>query len=346
MGTMPILEPSSCSPGLSDPRGYGEPSRLAAQEPGRRYVLMTAAYNEEVTIEQTITSVLSQTLLPSRWVIASDGSFDKTDMIVRSYAEKYDFIRFLRITRSPGRSFNSKVLALRSAFELTSDVAFDLIGNIDADVSVNPSYFADLVAKFSMNPKLGLAAGFVFEKKGQDYRQIASNRAHSVVHAAQLLRRECYQAIGGYAVLKFGGEDWHAETSVRMMGWEVEAFPNLQIFHHRPTGEAERLLRYKFRAGRMDYSLGSDPLFEAVKCLVRVLEKPIIIGALARWAGFTWSWMCGDRRPVSRRFMAFLRKCQRERLRLLLAKRYVRVEHQEAKNQKGIQWLGRPDGSE
>jgi poly-beta-1,6-N-acetyl-D-glucosamine synthase len=326
MGTHPLHEPSGGSPGASKPRGSVEPFWRTGQEPSRRYVLMTAAYNEETTIEQAIASILSQTLLPSRWIIASDGSFDKTDMIVQSYANKYDFIRFLRITRSPGRSFNSKVLALRSAFELTNDVPFEFIGNLDADVSVNSSYFEDLMARFSMNPKLGLAAGFIFEKKGPSYKEIASNRVHSVAHAAQLLRRECYQAIGGYAVLEYGGEDWHAETSVRMMGWTAEAFPDLQIFHHRPTGEAERLLTYKFRTGRMDYSLGSDPLFEAVKCLGRVLEKPLIIGALARWAGFIWSWLRGDRRPVSDLFMAFLRKGQRERLRLLVPGRYVRVK--------------------
>lgn len=326
MGTHSIRQADSFSSGVSTPRGHGEPSWRPAQAPSRRYVLMTAAYNEETTIEQTILSVVSQTLLPSRWIIASDGSFDNTDMIVQNYANKHDFIRFLRITRSPGRSFNSKVLALRCAFELTNDLAFEFVGNIDADVSVNSSYFEDLITRFSINPELGLAAGFIFEKKGQAYQEIASNRVHSVAHAAQLVRRECYQAIGGYAVLEFGGEDWHAETSARMMGWTAEAFPDLPIFHHRPTGEAERLLTYKFRTGRMDYSLGSDPLFEALKCLGRILERPFIVGGMARWAGFAWSWICGDRRSVSEPFMAFLRKGQRERLRLLLAGRKVRVK--------------------
>ena len=62
----------------------------------RNYVLMTAAHNEEAFIERTIESVLSQTVLPKRWVIVSDGSTDKTNQIVESYARQHDFICFLK----------------------------------------------------------------------------------------------------------------------------------------------------------------------------------------------------------------------------------------------------------
>ena len=140
---------------------------------------------------------------------------------------------------------------------------------------------------------------------------------YSVAHAAQLVRRECYEAIGGYAVLEYGGEDWHAQISAKMKGWEVEAFPELKIFHHRHTGEGDNLLRHKFRQGRMDYSFGSDPLFEILKCVERSPEKPFVVGGLARFAGFVWSWVCRDRRPVSDEFIAFLRGDQRTKLRSL-----------------------------
>jgi GT2 family glycosyltransferase len=282
------------------------------------YVLMTAAYNEEAQIEKTIESVLSQTRLPKRWVIVSDGSLDRTDEIVQSYARKHDFIRFWRVTRAPGRSFASKVVALRSASELLEDVKFDFIGNLDADISVDSSYFEDLIAHFEIDPKLGIASGFVSDRKGKSYESNTTNRVYSVAHGAQLVRRECYEAIGGYAVLKYGGEDWHAQVSAMMNGWTAEAFGELNMLHHRPTGDADNLLRYRFREGRMDYSFGSDPLFEAFKCLQRIVERPYFSGGMARLAGFAWSWICGDPRAVSSEFIAFLRKDQRGRLKRLL----------------------------
>ena len=42
------------------------------------YVLITPARNEEAFIEKTIQSVISQTVLPAKWVIVNDGSTDTT----------------------------------------------------------------------------------------------------------------------------------------------------------------------------------------------------------------------------------------------------------------------------
>ena len=230
----------------------------------RAYVLMTAAHNEEAFLEKTIASVLSQTVLPQRWVIVSDNSSDRTDEIAKSYAQNHDFIRFLRINRTPGRNFGSKVRALRQGVKLLEGTHFEFIGNLDADVSVNPAYFEELMGYFERDPELGLGAGFIHEEHAGRFRSRRSNRIDSVPHAAQLVRRECYEELGGYAVLKHGGEDWYAQTCARKNGWRAEAIPGLPVFHHRHTGAGTDLLRAHYRLGQLDYSLGSDPLFEVI----------------------------------------------------------------------------------
>lgn len=305
-------------------------SNLKEQGNGHRaYVLMTAAYNEEAFIERTLNSVVSQTLLPCRWVIVSDGSSDRTDEIVESYARQHDFIRFLRVTRPPGRNFGSKVLALQRGSELLDGATFDFIGNIDADISLGCEYFENLIRHFRPHPRLGLAAGFIYEEEAGEFRSRSANRVHSIPHAAQLLRRECYEGIGGYTAFEYGGEDWYAQTCAKMNGWDVEAIPALSIFHHRHTGAGTDLLKARFRLGRLEYSIGSDPLFEILKCLQRLPESPFILGSIARIAGFSWSYACRDRRPVSEKFMAFLRSEQRSKLlssfRLFERSRLIRV---------------------
>jgi len=279
-----------------------------------KYVLMTAAYNEQATIEKTIKSIIAQTILPQRWVIVSDGSSDRTDEIVQEYARNFEFIRYSRIVRSPGRNFGAKVRALNSGCKLLADCRFDFIGNVDADVSLDPTYFEELLVQFDRRSRLGIAGGFFFEEEHGEFKSRRGNRTYSVTHAAQLVRRECYEAIGGYAVLEYGGEDWHAETSARMMGWETEAFPNLKIFHHRHTGEGGGLLRYKFRQGRMDFSFGCDPKFEVLKCVLRIPDKPFLAGCIVRLAGFAWSWIRRGPRLVSNEFITFLRAEQVARL--------------------------------
>lgn len=280
-------------------------------------MLMTAAHNEESLIEKTITSVLLQSVRPRRWVIVSDNSTDRTVEIVERYVREYDFIRVLPVTRRPGRNFGSKVIALQSGAKLFEGARFDFIGNIDADVSVNPSYFENLIDRFERNPRLGLTSGFVCEEKAGKFRSRTSNRVDSVPHAAQLLRRECYEAIGGYAVLPYGGEDWYAQTCAKMNGWQIEALPEVPIFHHRHTGGGSNLVRDRFRLGRLDYSLGSDPLFEIFKCLQRLPERPVLVGGIARLAGFFWSYVCRDKRPVPDEFVAFLRVEQKAKVSAL-----------------------------
>jgi len=273
-----------------------------------RYVLMTAAYNEAANIEKTIATVLGQTILPQRWVVVSDNSTDGTDEIVKKYAVQYDFLRFLRVNRPPGHSFRSKVVALQQAAGLFDGAAYEFIGNLDADITLEPTYFEELMRKFERDRALGIVSGFVHEQKTGEFRTRKSNRTVSVPHAAQLVRRECYESIGGYAVLKYGGEDWYAQTCARMNGWDAESIPSLPIFHHKPTGTGANLLGHRYRLGKLDYSFGSHPLFEAVKCLRHMSDSPVVLGGILRMLGFLSCYMLREPRAVPASLWLFFAK--------------------------------------
>ncbi len=278
------------------------------------FVLLTAAYNEEAYIEKTIQSVLSQTRRPRKWVIVSDNSHDCTDQIVQNYVKRHDFINLLRVKREEGHDFGAKVAALRKGEELLRGVEYDFIGNLDADITLDPNYFDELILHFQENSELGLASGFVHEDYGTGFRSRWFNSVHNVPHAAQLVRRECYEQIGGYAALKYGGEDWYAQTCAKMNGWQVESISNLKIFHHRHTGAGAHPLRNAFRLGRLDYSFGSDPLFELVKCIRKFKDKPYLLASLTRSVGFLWCYLLNEPYLVQREFVAYLRAEQRARI--------------------------------
>ena len=78
------------------------------------YALITAARNEQEYIGRCIESVLGQTVRPVEWVIASDGSTDRTDAIVRDYARNNHFIKLIRKEHDQHQQgFASKVFALK-----------------------------------------------------------------------------------------------------------------------------------------------------------------------------------------------------------------------------------------
>ena len=283
---------------------------------GNSYGLVTAAFNEAAFIEKTIRSVIAQTYRPVRWVIVSDGSTDGTDEIVKRYAAGYSFIHLHRITEKHPRNFAAQVNAINAGVALLKGTDCEFIGNLDADVSMDPGYFDQLLARFRKDPRLGLGGGFIFDKcEDGRYRNRKMNNARSVAHAVQLFRRECFESVGAYVPLPYGGPDTHAETAARMKGWRVEAFRDLPVLHERPTGSVGGIVRSSFRQGRLDYSLGYHPMFEIVKSIRRVWLQPRILGALSRWAGFCYCYCRGENRPVSNDFITFLRAEQMHNLR-------------------------------
>ena len=281
----------------------------------KRYVLVTAAYNEEMYIEGLIKSVVAQAHKPLRWVIVSDSSTDRTDDIVRKYAREHEFIRPHRITEDHPRNFAAQVNAINVGFSLLQNLEYEFIGNLDADISLPPSYFGDLLAKFHQNPQLGLGGAYLYEESGGQFRFRKGNNPKCVPHGVQLFRRECLAAIGGrYVPFPYGGPDTHAEVTARMKGWSVQAFPDLKAYHHRPTGMAEGRLRYCFRQGLMDHSLGFHPLFEVLRILARIPTKPYFLGSFLRLYGFLSAIVHGQEILVSDEFVRYSQKEQLRRL--------------------------------
>ncbi|MDM7994771.1 MAG: glycosyltransferase family A protein [Acidobacteriota bacterium] len=278
------------------------------------YVLITAAYNEGKYIDRTIRSVIAQTLRPLKWVIVSDGSTDRTDEIVNKYAAEYGFVQLYRITERHARNFGAQVNAITVGYDLVRDLKFDFFANLDADISFEPTYYEYLLKKFKADPKLGLAGGTIYEQREGRFQNRPSNNPQSVPHAVQMFRRECFDCIGGYVAMPYGGPDWVAEVMVRRLGWKVGTFPDLVAYHHRPTGGAGGRLKDFVRQGNLAYSIGSDPFFEFGKTIRRFKERPLIVGALVRLYTYLWASCTRKHRPVSNDFIRFLRAEQRIRM--------------------------------
>jgi poly-beta-1,6-N-acetyl-D-glucosamine synthase len=281
------------------------------------YVLVTAAFNEEAVIEHTLRSVVSQTLLPLRWVIVSDGSTDRTDEIVKKYAAEHDFIQLLRMTdKKHGHNFGAQVRAINAGVDQLKHLQYEFIGNLDADIGLDPEYFQSLFERFRRDLKLGLGGGYICDRQEDgSFLSRKNNSLRSVAHAAQMFRRPCFESTGAYQPLPYGGPDTHAEVSARMNGWAVRSFPELRVLHYRPTGTANGIFRNSFRQGLMDYSLGYDPLYEVAKVMARMSAQPVsLMQALTTLSAYAWSSVSRKERPVSKEFVSFLRREQRERL--------------------------------
>lgn len=254
----------------------------------QKYVLVTPARDEARTIEITIRSVISQTVLPEEWIIVSDRSTDGTDQIVQWYEKEYPFIRLVSLQSSRERSFASVVHATESGIKALKSMEYDFLGLLDADLRFASGYFGELMARFAAEQGLGLAGGIVIDVidgklcPGRQYLK-------DVAGATQFFRRECFESIGGLVAIPEGGWDAITCFKARANGYDTATFPDLVVEHLKPRNISQgNIIRQSWQYGKRDYAWGSHPIFEMVKCASLVASGPPVIGASLRLAGYAW----------------------------------------------------------
>lgn len=280
-----------------------------------KYALITPARNEERVILKTLESVNAQTQKPARWIIVDDGSTDRTAEIVAAYCLTHPWIELLSRPQRTDRSFAGKAHAVNAGLDRLKDVDFEILGNLDADVTFEPDYIEFVLGKFALDPKLGVA-GTPFTEEGYDSTRDSFEGENYVAGPCQLFRYSCFKDIGGYVANKAGGVDWIAVMTARMKGWHVRSFPEKRFHHHRTMGTAERgPLEALFSYGEKDYYLGGSPVWQMFRVTYRMTKKPIIGGGLALFFGYTSAALRRMKRPVSQELMRFHRKDQMQKLR-------------------------------
>jgi glycosyltransferase involved in cell wall biosynthesis len=282
------------------------------------YVLISPARNEEAHIEKTIQSVISQTVLPKKWVIVSDASTDGTDDIVERYLPEHNWIKFIRMPDQRDRSFAAKVTCFNTGYRLLKDIDYDVIGNLDADISFEQDYFEYLLRKFQEIKDLGVA-GTPFMENGYSTVTDSFEGERHVAGGCQLFRRKCFEEIGGYIPVKGGGIDWIAVTTARMKGWRTQSFKEKFFFHYRSLGTAQSSpLASTFNYGKKDYYLGGHPLWEMLRVLYRMTKKPYILDGISLMSGYLWAFLTRMKRPVTNELMAFHRQEQMQKVKLII----------------------------
>jgi glycosyltransferase involved in cell wall biosynthesis len=283
------------------------------------YVLITPARNEAAFIEKTIQSVIKQTVLPAKWVIVNDGSTDATSSIVRPYLADHQWMELVDLPVRRDRNFAAKVYAFNAGQERVKDLDYEVIGNLDADISFDEDHFEFLLNEFRKDPRLGVAGTIFKEQDGYSSETDSFEGQNHVSGQCQLFRRRCWQEIGGYCPNKAGGIDWMAVTTARMMGWKTRSFREKWFFHYRSLGTAERgRLASSFSYGEKDYYLGGHPVWEIFRVAYRMTRRPYLVEGTALGLGYLSAFLRRTKRPVSDELMRFHRREQMLKLKNIL----------------------------
>ncbi|UHQ54107.1 glycosyltransferase [Microbulbifer sp. YPW16] len=282
---------------------------LAIKE--KPYVIISPCRDEEEYLENTLHSVINQTVPPTLWLIVDDGSTDRTPEILERYREKYDFIRVLRRDNRGFRNVGPGVVdAFYAGLEEVQLDRFDFICKLDLDVELPSRYFETLLQKMTADPRLGCASGKPYNMR--DGRLVSERRGDEMsVGMTKFYRTQCFREIGGIVrEVMWDAIDCHR---ARMLGWRARSWdePDLRFIHLRIMGSSQRgILTGKMRHGYGQYFMGTGFLYLAATAVFRIADYPFMVGSMAVLWGYLRSWLSRKPRFPDREFINYLRAFQ------------------------------------
>ncbi|MDY9926312.1 glycosyltransferase family A protein [Methanosarcina sp.] len=211
----------------------------------KNYIIITPCKNEEESLLAVAESLINQTIKPSLWVIVNDCSTDNTANIIDRLTYNYSWIKKLDMQQSTSRDLGLHVaqvyingLEFAVRYSSLNNLAFEYIGIVDADTILALNYFEKLIQEFEADTDLGICSGHGYYKLNgkvvwPDYR------SDFPTGCARLLRKKCFDEIGGYTLTC--SADSVSVAKAKILGWNTKRIKDISFSLTRATSGAEGL---------------------------------------------------------------------------------------------------------
>ena len=165
--------------------------------------VITAVFNGQKYLEESIKSILEQTFLDFEFIIVDDGSTDKTKEILKNWAKKDSRIKIIT---------NLKNIGLTKSLNRAINIAKgEYIARQDADDISLPQRLEKQVVFLENNPEVKFLGTFGYAINGegktlreevlpvspQEIKNILIKR-NPFIHTSVMIRKEIIDKLGGY----------------------------------------------------------------------------------------------------------------------------------------------------
>jgi biofilm PGA synthesis N-glycosyltransferase PgaC len=114
--------------------------------------------------------------------------------------------------------------------------------------------------------------------------------------ASKVIRRECFERIGGFVVEK----SWDTVDEIRAQvnGWDTGHFPDIQFYHLKNEGSGIGQLRTAAMLGEVSYLTGWSKAFFLAKAIRRLVTgRPFVLGSVMMMCGY-WKALLLRKQPL------------------------------------------------
>ena len=189
-----------------------------------RISVIMGIYNCATTLVEALDSLYAQTYQGFKIILCEDGSTDDTYQVAQRYATEHDNIILIRNDRNRGLNYT-----LNRCLELADT---EYVARMDGDDLSLPTRFEKEINFLDAHPDYALVScPMVYFDADGDFRvgtatpePVKENFIHgdTFCHAPVMIRREAYQAVGGYTVSKYllRLEDQHLWLKLYQQGYK------------------------------------------------------------------------------------------------------------------------------
>lgn len=196
--------------------------------PNSDVTVVIPCFDHGAFLGEAVDSALAQEGGPAGVVVVDDGSTDAVTR--RAYERLPPEVTLLH-------EHNAGVAAARNAGAAATDTSYLVM--LDADDRLRPGALAALRAPLQADPDLGFAYGdaeFFGAWSGRlafpDYDPYRLLH-RSIVMATSLMRREVFEAVGGFDAALPGYEDWDFYLGALELGWPGRRVPEVVLDYRR-----------------------------------------------------------------------------------------------------------------
>jgi len=233
--------------------------------------IIIPVFNEEKYLQESIDSIVKQTLLPKILLLVNDSSTDNSEKILKKYSNEFSWIKYINIKSKQEHVPGEKVIRTFYKGLEKLDSNYDVICKFDSDIILPENYLESIINIFNGDSKVGIAGGNLYIKKKNNwvYEKISSK--NHVRGPIKSYRKKCFEDIQG--LRKSIGWDTVDVLIAQYHGWKIKTDKTLLVKHLKPTG-ANYTYNSKFLQGEALYKMR----FGIILSIISVLKTSINTG--------------------------------------------------------------------